>query len=87
MKFIQLAVQAQTVEQAVNEINDSLVQGFEEWTPEMVAANHALDGINDAGMSVNADEAEFQLEHFSDAGAVFDMAQAIELVINSVNAE
>lgn len=86
MKFIQLAVQAQTVEQAVNEINNSLVQGFEEWTPEMVAANHAVEGIIEAGSEINADEAEFQLEHFSDAGAEFSMSAAIELVLDSVNA-
>lgn len=69
-----------TLEQVVERVNDGAVQGFEEHTSEFLAASYAYDAAKEGSDSlseIDSDTIETHLEFLRDAGADFQMANAV----------
>lgn len=65
-----------SLESVVETINNAPVQGFEEHTPEYLAAAYAVDACSDEVTEANI---EAHLDVLSEAGAEFSLFEAIKL--------
>lgn len=67
-----------TTEQLVERINGAPVFGFDDHTPEFLAAAYAADGYSPSEQFYN-DSVRYDLEQLQLAGAEFDIDQACEM--------
>ena len=76
-----------TLEQVVDRVNIGAVQGFEEHTSEFLAASYAYDAAiegSDSIETVDADTIEAHLEFLREAGAEFNMREAVKIGLELV---
>lgn len=70
-----------TLEQVVEQINNSPVQGFEDHTPEFLAAAYACDAQEESGYEITQDAIEAHLDILSENGAEFDYQEAVKVAL------
>lgn len=70
-----------TLEQVVEQINNSPVQGFEDHTPEFLAAAYACDAQKESGYEITQDAIEAHLDILSENGAEFDYQEAVKVAL------
>lgn len=66
-----------TLVQVVELINESPVQGFEEHTPEFLAAAYAVDAQSESGYEMSQEAVEAHLNVLVENGAEFDYQNAV----------
>lgn len=85
MKFTTLELGQKRLHEVVNDINTGVVQGFENWTSENIAANYAIDTISENDEEITEDLLDFHMDFLASAGAKFDLAKAVELALDSMS--
>ena len=70
-----------SISQVAELINDEFASDA---SAELIAATYAIDGAGEAGYGMGEDELSAQLDALEEAGAKFQLAEALEIAMNSV---
>ncbi len=69
---------------AINNNNESGIQGFDYITPDFVAAHYAYASVKEAGYGIDKGTIAAHLDILKESGANFDYAKAIQSALMKI---